>query len=191
VTHSSHIIVIVALLSLGTACRQDMQDQPKYKPLGENRFFPDGRNSRPIPAGTIALDELNDNDAYHTGVSNGAFVDSIPAQVDAKLLERGRDRFDIFCSPCHGRLGDGNGMVAQRGVRAPADFHTDRLRSVPPGYIFQVITNGYGAMGDYGDQVPVDDRWAIIAYLRALQMSRDASVADVPADARSQLGSTP
>lgn len=184
-------IVVLALSSLAVACRQDMQDQPKYKPLGQSSFFLDGRNSRPIPANTVALDELNDSDSYHTGVSNGMFLDTIPAKVDVALLNRGRDRYDIFCSPCHGRLGDGNGMVAQRGVRAPANFHTDRLRSVPPGYIFQVITNGYGGMGDYADQVPVDDRWAIVAYIRALQFSRDASVNDVPAGARGQLGVQP
>jgi mono/diheme cytochrome c family protein len=185
------IIVVLASVVLCTACRQDMQDQPKYKPLGENTFFPDGRNSRPIPANTIALDELNDTGAYHTGMSNGTFVDTIPAPINVKLLNRGHDRYDIFCSPCHGRLGDGNGMVAQRGLRAPANFHTDRLRSVPPGYIFQVITSGYGGMGDYADQVPVDDRWAIVAYIRALQLSRDASLSDVPADARAQLGVQP
>lgn len=165
-----------------------MQDQPKYKPLGENRFFADGRDARPIPAGTIARDELNDTDPFHTGVANGAFLDTIPETIDTQVLERGRDRFDIYCSPCHGRTGDGNGMVAQRGVRAPANFHSDRLRSVPPGYIFQVITNGYGAMGDYGDQIPVNDRWAIVAYLRALQLSENATLNDVPPDARGQLG---
>lgn len=185
------IVAIAAAVSFCTACRQDMQNQPKYKPLGENRFFPDGRDSRPIPANTIAIDELNDNDSYHTGMSNDAFLDTIPAAVDAKLLNRGRDRYDIYCSPCHGRLGDGNGMVAQRGVRAPANFHTDRLRSVPPGYIFRVITSGYGGMGDYGDQVPVDDRWAIVAYICALQYSHNASINDVPPDARSQLGAQP
>jgi mono/diheme cytochrome c family protein len=181
----------LAALALCAGCRQDMQDQPKYKPLGENRFFPDGRDSRPIPANTIAMDELNDDDPAHTGIENGAFIDTIPAGIDVKLLSRGRDRYDIFCSPCHGRLGDGNGMVAQRGLRAPANFHTDRLRSVPPGYLFQVITNGYGGMGDYGEQIPVDDRWAIVAYIRALQYSRNASVSDVPADARAQLGAQP
>jgi mono/diheme cytochrome c family protein len=169
-------------------CRQDMQDQPKYKPLGQNTFFPDGRDARPIPAGTIARGDLNANDAYHTGASNGVFLDTIPVAINLNLLNRGHDRYDIFCSPCHGRLGDGNGMVAQRGLRAPANFHTARLRSVPPGYTFQVITNGYGGMGDYGDQIPVDDRWAIVAYVRALQLSHDASLNDVPANARAQLG---
>jgi mono/diheme cytochrome c family protein len=185
------IWAVLVALSFCTACRQDMQDQPKYKPLGENRFFPDGRNSRPVPANTIAIDELNVDDPNHTGVQNGAFIDTIPATINVQLLNRGRDRYDIFCSPCHGRLGDGNGMVAQRGVRAPANFHTDRLRSVPPGYMFQVITNGYGGMGDYGDQVPVDDRWAIVAYIRALQYSHNATINDVPADARAQLGVQP
>lgn len=188
---TASIAVVGALAVICVACRQDMQDQPKYKPLGQNSFFPDGRDSRPIPRGTIARGDLNDTDAYHTGASKGVFLDTIPAAIDVSLLNRGRDRYDIFCSPCHGRLGDGNGMVAQRGLRAPADFHTDRLRSVPPGYIFQVISDGYGAMGDYGDQIPVDDRWAIVAYVRALQLSRDASVNDVPANARGQLGVQP
>ena len=187
-THKTAMIIAVVTLSFGTACRQDMQDQPRYKPLGESKFFADGREARPIPAGTIARDELNDADAFHTGVSIGAFLDSIPTQIDTKLLERGRDRYDIYCSPCHSRTGDGNGMVAQRGFRAPANLQTDRLRSVPPGYIFQVITNGYGAMGDYGDQIPASDRWAIVAYVRALQLSRNATLDDVPADARTQLG---
>ena len=184
---------ILLLLLLTAACRQDMQDQPKYKPLGVSRFFADGRMARPIPAGTIARDELNNTDSFHTGSENGAFLDTIPLKVDSKLLHRGQQRFDIYCSPCHGYTGDGNGMVAQRGLKIPADLHTDRLRSVPPGYIYQVIKNGYGAMGDYGDQIPVNDRWAIVAYVKALQLSRDATVNDVPADQRGELiaGSQP
>ncbi len=180
-------IAIFLLLLLTAACRQDMQDQPKYKPLGTSRFFADGRMARPIPAGTIARDELNNTNSFHTGAENGAFVDTIPLKVDSKLLHRGQQRFDIYCSPCHGYTGDGNGMVAQRGLKIPADLHTDRLRSVPPGYIYQVIKNGYGAMGDYGDQIPVNDRWAIVAYVKALQLSRDATVNDVPAEQRREL----
>lgn len=183
----SSIAMLAPLLLLTVSCRQDMQDQPKYKPLGANRFFADGRDARPIPAGTIARDELNDTDSFHTGEANGAFLDAIPLKVDSKLLHRGQERFDIYCSPCHGRTGDGNGMVAQRGVKIPADLHTDRLRKVPPGYLYQVIKNGYGAMGDYGDQIPVNDRWAIVAYVRALQLSRDASLNDVPPDQRGPL----
>jgi hypothetical protein len=173
------------------ACRQDMQDQPKYKPLGASRFFADGRDARPIPAGTIARDELNNNDSFHTGEKDSEFLDTIPLKVDSALLHRGQERFDIYCSPCHARTGDGNGMVAQRGVKIPADFHTDRLRSVPPGYIYQVIKNGYGAMGDYGDQIPVNDRWAIVAYVKALQLSRDATLSDVPVDQRGHLETQP
>ncbi len=183
------VISVVAIPLLFTAaCRRDMQDQPKYKPLGESRFFADGRDSRPIPAGTIARDELGDNDPVHTGSAGGTFLETIPLPVNAALLQRGQDRFNIFCSPCHGETGNGYGMVRQRGFWIPANLHTDRLRSVPPGYIYQVIKNGYGAMPDHGDQIPVDDRWAIVAYLRALQLSRDANISDVPPDARQQLG---
>jgi mono/diheme cytochrome c family protein len=165
-----------------------MQDQPKYKPLQKSDFFADGRSARPVPANTVAWDELNDNDPEHTGESNGAFLDTIPLPVNEALLQRGHERFDIVCSPCHGRLGDGNGMVARRGFRIPADLHTDHLRQVPPGYIFEVITNGYGAMPEHRDQIPVDDRWAIVAYIRALQLSRNARISDVPAEAVNELG---
>ncbi len=164
-----------------------MQDQPKYKPLAASTFFADGRSARPIPANTIARDELNDNDAFHTGEANGAFLDTIPLPIDLKLLERGHDRYNIFCSPCHGEVGDGLGMIARRGFQIPANLHTDRLRSVPPGYIYQVITNGYGAMPDHRDQIPARDRWAIVAFVRALQLSRHATVADVPTAERGQL----
>lgn len=169
------------------ACRRDMQQQPKYLPLQPSRFFSDGRSARPVPAGVVATDELDARDSFHTGMANGTWLATIPVPVDAALLHRGRDRFDIFCSPCHSRLGDGHGMVAQRGVKQPANFHTDRIRREPPGYIFDVITNGFGGMGDYADQVPVRDRWAIVAYIRALQLSRSATVADVPPEVRARL----
>lgn len=188
---TSSLIAAVLLCVCATACRRDMQDQPKYKPLGENRFFADGRDARPIPAGTIARDELNDNDPMHTGADKGVFLATIPMPVTMDLLRRGRDRYNIFCSPCHARTGDGNGMVAQRGFRAPANFHDARLRAVPPGYIYQVISNGYGAMGDYANQIPVSDRWAIVAYVRALQLSRDATLSDVPQQMRQQLEARP
>lgn len=170
-----------------------MQDQPKYKPLGENKFFADGRDSRPIPPGTIALDEANAADPVHSGADNGAFLTTLPITINVQTLDRGEDRFNIYCSPCHGRLGDGDGMVHRRGFWIPPTLHTDRLRSVPPGYLYQVISNGYGAMPDYRDQIEVADRWAIVAYLRALQYSRHASLADVPESARSSLneGSKP
>lgn len=189
-THSLIFAMFFGVL-VTSACRQDMQDQPKYKPLAPSRFFADGRSARPIPAHTIARDELNDNDSFHTGEINGAFLDTIPLPVNLQLLERGHDRYNIFCSPCHGEVGDGLGMVARRGFQIPANLHTDRLRAVPPGYIYQVITNGYGAMPDHGDQIPVRDRWAIVAFVRALQLSHHVTLADVPRAEREQLNKTP
>lgn len=172
-----------------SACRRDMQDQPKYLPLQASAFFVDGRASRPVPPNTIARGHLNDNDAFHTGADNGTFLNTIPLPITKPLLERGQQRYNIYCSPCHGELGDGNGMVARRGFKIPANFHNDRLRQAPPGYLFQVISNGYGAMPDYADQIPhVEDRWAIVAYIRALQLSRNATAADVPQGEKSKLG---
>ncbi len=182
--------LVLAALVMAVSCRRDMQDQPKYKPLGQNHFFADGRDSRPIPPNTIARDELSDNDSIHTGSNASGFLETIPLPVNIFLLERGRDRFNIYCSPCHGQTGDGYGMVRQRGFWIPANLHTDRLRSAPPGYIYQVIKNGYGAMPDHGDQIPVKDRWAIVAYVRALQLSRNADLSDVPPKDREQLANT-
>lgn len=186
----SYIVASLAVAIL-TGCRRDMQDQPKYRPLRASAFFNDGRSARPIPAGTVATDEADSADSIHTGYTNGTWAATIQVPVDEALLKRGRERFDIYCSPCHGRLGDGNGMVAQRGLAAPMNLLSDRVKREPPGYIFDVITNGFGAMGDYGDQVPVHDRWAIIAYIRALELSRSGTLADVPVEARAQLGGTP
>jgi hypothetical protein len=179
--------IVGAAMLLTAGCRQDMQNQPKYKPLGVSAFFADGRASRPIPYGSIARGELDDNDSFHTGTVNGDFAESIPLPITVALLRRGEERFNIFCSPCHDRLGTGNGMIAQRGFKAPADLNSDRVRQEPPGYIFQVITNGFGAMPDHRDQIPVRDRWAIVAYLRALELSRKATLDDVPPQFRNQL----
>ena len=166
-----------------------MQDQPKYIPLEASNFFVDGRSARPIPPGTIARGHLNDNDSFHTGAENGTFLNAIPMAITKPMIERGQQRYNIYCSPCHGELGDGNGMIAKRGFKIPANFHNDRLRQAPPGYIFQVISNGYGAMPDYSSQIHnVQDRWAIVAYIRALQLSRNANVADVPPEEKSKLG---
>ena len=168
-------------------CRRDMQDQPKYKPLQASRFFVDGRASRPLPGGAIAIDELNEVDSVHTGAVHGQFLAQIPIPVNKALLERGQERYNIFCSPCHGYLGDGNGMIARRGFKWPANLQSDRLRAAPPGYVFQVISNGYGAMMDYSAQIHVNDRWAIVAYLHALQLSQRATLNDVPQPRRSEL----
>lgn len=181
---------LVALLALA-GCRLDMQDQPKYKPLAASTFFIDGRSARPIPPGTVARDALNDTDVVHTGADGKGFATTIPVPVDQALLERGQERFDIYCSPCHGYLGDGDGMVARRGFKIPPSLHHERVRQAPPGYIFQVITNGYGAMGDYGDQVPPEDRWAIVAYIRALELARGATMADATPEGQAQLEAQP
>jgi mono/diheme cytochrome c family protein len=168
-----------------------MQDQPRFKPLQGSRFFADSRSARPVPAGTIARDELNDTDVFHTGLSNGVFTAQFPVPITKKLLLRGQERYNVFCTPCHGFLGDGNGMIAKRGFKWPANLHSDRLRNAPPGYLFQVVSNGYGAMPDYRHQIPPGDRWAILAYVRALQLSRNATLADVPAAGRTQLEKNP
>lgn len=179
-------LLLLCVLLTGS-CRQDMQDQPKYKPLAESRFFADGRAARPIPEGTIARDELTSEDSFHTGVDDHGFLTNIPETIDGTFLMRGEDRFNIYCSPCHGRIGDGDGMVHRRGFWIPPTLHTDRLRAVAPGYLYQVIRNGYGAMPAYAGQIPIRDSWAIVAYIRALQLSRHATLADVPAAKQANL----
>jgi hypothetical protein len=176
---------LVAFLT--PACRQDMHDQPKYQPLEASDFFADGRASRPLPPGTVARGHLNDDEHLYSGKSGKSFAETLPFPVSPALLVRGQERFNIFCSPCHGRLGDGEGMVVRRGFRHPPSFHIERLRQAPVGYYFDVITNGFGSMQDYSAQVPVKDRWAIVAYVRALQLSQHATLGDVPEDARKQL----
>lgn len=179
--------VSLAFLLLA-ACRQDMHDQPKYIPLRPSQFFADGRSERPLVDGTVARGHLNDDDAYFRGLGpDGKPTDQFPFPVTKDVIQRGQERFNIYCAPCHDRLGNGDGMIVRRGYRKPPSYHIDRLRSVPNGYIYDVITNGFGAMPDYAAQVAPRDRWAIVAYVRALQLSQNASVNDVPADARGQL----
>jgi mono/diheme cytochrome c family protein len=179
--------VCLAAGLLLAGCRQDMHDQPKYKPLARSDFFADQRASRPLVEGTISRGHLREDTLRFTGKTDGKPVDLFPYPVTAEVMARGRERFDIFCSPCHGRTGAGDGMVVQRGFRRPPTYHQDRLRQVPAGYIFDVITNGFGLMPDHAQQIPVDDRWAIVAYVRALQRSQQASVADVPPAERAGL----
>src|SRR5262249_20337435 len=148
-----------------------MQDQPKYIPLRPTDFFGDNRSGRPLIEGTVARGHLNDDTAFYTGKGpDGKWVTEFPFPVTKDVILRGQDRFNIYCAPCHGRLADGNGKVAQRGFRHPPSFHTDRLRQAEVGYLFDVITNGFGAMQDYSAQIPPHDRWAIIAYERALEL---------------------
>lgn len=180
-------VILAFGITLGFACRQDMHDQPRYKPFAPSSSFGDERSARPLVPGTVARGHLRDNPAYDQGKSGKAFVETFPVTVDEVLVRRGQQRFNIYCSPCHGQTGRGNGMVVQRGYRRPPTFHQDRLRAQPPGYFFDVITNGFGAMPDYAAQISAQDRWAIVAYVRALQLSQYASVDDVPAAHRHEL----
>ncbi len=170
-----------------SGCRQDMHDQPKYVPMRESTFFTDVRSARPLVEGTVARGQLHEDELLHTGKANGADATVFPFRVDATVMARGQQRFNVFCSPCHGRTGQGDGMVVLRGYRRPPSFHTDRLRGVPVGHFFDVITNGFGAMPDYAVQIKAEDRWAIIAYLRALQLSEHATLAEVPPSERDKI----
>ena len=164
-----------------------MHDQPRYKPLGESTFFSDARSARPLVSGTVARGQLREDALLYTGKVDGADATVFPLTVDDTVMARGRERFDIYCSPCHGRTGIGDGMIVRRGYRRPTTFHQDRLRDAPVGHFFDVITNGFGAMPDYAAQIKAEDRWAIVAYIRALQLSSHASVADVPPADRERL----
>jgi mono/diheme cytochrome c family protein len=164
--------------------------QNKQAPLSENDLFSDGASSRPLVPGTIPRGHLREDGAFFTGIENGKWVDKIPVAITEDLLKRGQDRFDIYCSPCHGRIGDGHGMIAQRGFqlkRPVGNYHTDRLRKMPVGHFYDVITNGYGAMYSYASRVEPQDRWAIVAYIKALQLSQHGSVNDLDATERQQL----
>jgi mono/diheme cytochrome c family protein len=167
---------------LASGCRQDMARQPKQRPLSPSAFFEDGRSERSLVEGAVYRGQLEEEALGATKDSN-----VFPLPVTRELLERGRERYGIFCSPCHGLQGDGNGMVALRGFRHPPSYHIDRLRQAPVGYFYDVIINGFGVMPDYAAQVPPRDRWAIIAYVRALQLSRNAPAADLPANLRERL----
>lgn len=184
------VLLLVALAGglLSGACRQDMHDQPRYKPFAQSDFFHDDRSARPVVEGTVARGQLRGDARFYAGKdAAGGFLDEFPLPVDAALVARGQERFNIYCAPCHGQTGRGDGMVVRRGYRRPPTYHQDRLRDAKPGYFFDVMTNGFGAMPDYAAQVPVRDRWAIAAYIRALQLSQHATIEDVPLDKRGQL----
>jgi len=175
----------VASLIFGGGCeylRQDMANQPKNRPLSPSEFFGDGRSERPLVENAVAHGAIADDELFVPKDSN-----NFPLTVDLKLLGRGEERYNIFCSPCHGLQGDGNGMVAMRGMKRPPSYHQERLRQVPNGYVYDVITNGFGQMLGYSAQIPLRDRWAIIAYIRALQLSRNMKAADLPAELRERL----
>lgn len=167
-------------LVVSAACRQDMHDQPKYRGLRSSAFFADGSSARPLVEGTVARGTLQEDEAFFTGKIDKVAVKELPFAVDAQVLNRGQERFNIFCGPCHDATGSGNGMVVQRGYRQPPSFHIDRLRQADAGHFFDVMTNGFGVMPDYKAQIAPRDRWAIVAYIRALQLSQHAAASDVP-----------
>ena len=172
--------ILCGALSLAGCDMQDMYKQPKYEPLQKSGFFGDDRSGRPLEPDTVARGELRTNTVVYTGKAGTNLVAEIPVPVTRDLLVRGRERYDIFCSPCHDRTGSGNGIIVQRGLRPPPSYHIDRLRQAPIGHFFDVMSNGIGAMQDYAAQVTPEDRWAIAAYIRTLQFSEDATPADVP-----------
>jgi len=166
-----------------------MHVQPRYNPFDPTDFFEDGQSARMPVAGTFPRGDLTTGpeEFLYTGKVNGVLADALPFPVSREVLDRGRERFDIYCTPCHGLSGDGDGMIVQRGFRRPPSFHVDRLRTAPAGHFFDVITNGFGVMYPYDYRVAPSDRWAIVAYIRALQLSRQASISDVPAAERKKL----
>jgi cytochrome c553 len=177
-----------ALLMSVSGCRQGMYNQPKAKPLSESLLFPDGTSARPLVPGTIPREWHGDEPAFTGKTSDGKMLTALPVPLTRELLDRGRARYDIYCAVCHDRTGSGRGMIVQRGFPSPPSFHVDRLHSAPIGYFFEVISNGYGAMYPYASRVKPADRWAIAAYIRALQLSQDARLDDVPPEERAKLG---
>lgn len=177
----------LALLALA-GCRQDMQDQPKFIPLRPSTFFDDGRSERPLIDGTVARGHLNDDVAFYTGMgTDNKPVDTFPFPVTKEVMDRGQQRYDIYCAPCHDRTGSGNGMIVRRGYKQPPSYNSDTVRQLANGAIYDVITRGFGAMPDYAAQIPPRDRWAIVAYVRALEASQSATINDVPAEERTKL----
>jgi cytochrome c553 len=174
------IVAVSAAAIMLTACRNDMHNQPRYKPLAATDFFGDGRSARPTIEDTVARGQLRLDPAHYTGKMNGKDIDYIPIVITKADVERGQERFNIYCSPCHGRLGNGHGMIVSRGLRQPPSYLDQRLVDAPIGHFFDVMTNGYGSMYSYASRVAIDDRWRIASYIRALQTSENAS-ADVAA----------
>ncbi len=185
------LFIAVSLAALSSGCRLDMHVQPRYNPYDPSPFFADGRSARQPVAGTVPRDAVLADDSGSGGESVAAQSDAFPFPVTRAVLDRGRERYNIFCAPCHGLAGDGDGMIVHRGFQAPPSYHIDRLRSAPAGHFFEVITDGFGAMYPYGYRVPPRDRWAIVAYIRALQLSRQANIAAVPEPERLKLMSAP
>ncbi len=177
---SLSLVPLAFCLLTAAGCRQDMHNQPKYRPLRASALFADGASARPLVEGTVARGLLQEDEAFFTGKTGNKLVAELPFALDEQVLARGEERYNIFCSPCHDATGSGRGMVVQRGYRQPPSLHDERLRTVEAGHFFDVMTNGFGAMPDYRQQLNARDRWAIVAYIRALQLSQHASGAEIP-----------
>lgn len=180
---ASALLSAASVVAAVSGCRQEMYDQPKYEPLEASTFYSDNRASRPFVDGTVARGSV----APVAPAGADALVTALPMPLTIDLVRRGRERYDIFCSPCHDRTGGGQGMVVRRGYRPPPSLHVDRLREAPIGHLYDVITRGFGAMPDYAQAIPPEDRWAIAAYVKALQGAQHASIEDVPAEERVRL----
>ena len=167
--------------------RQEMYNQSRFEPLEKNTFFADNRSSRPWIKGTVARGHLRTDAHLYTGMVDGKPAETFPFPITRDVILRGRERYNIYCSPCHGQEGDGRGMVVRRGMKQPPSYHIERLQNETPGYFFDVMTNGFGAMYSYASRIKPRDRWAIIAYIQALQLSQNATLDDVPADVRQRL----
>jgi cytochrome c553 len=185
------MIFLMPMTIILSGCRRDMFNQPKSNPLRESDFFPDGAASRLIPPHTVARGDLENDDAFFTGMIGTNLVTTFPFPITREVLERGRQRFEINCVPCHGETGEGNGVVVARGFPRPPSYHLDRLRMAPIGHFFDVMTRGYGVMFAQAERVTPEDRWAIAAYIRALQLSENATAADVPASEMAKLQTAP
>jgi hypothetical protein len=180
---------MLCLVALSGCDMLDMYDEPRFEPLEASTLFDDGTSARPLVAGTVARGDLREDEGFYSGKVDGKYVTTLPVDLDEPLLLRGQERFNIYCSPCHGRVGDGNGMIIERGFRRPPSFvSTDRLLDTPVGHFYDVISNGFGAMPSYASRVAPHDRWAIVAYIRALQRSQNGSVDDVPLELRDKIG---
>lgn len=171
---------VIAAAAPGCKIRQNMYDQPKFEPYEATDFFGDRRSARPLVDGVVPVGQLREDEHLYTGRVNGELVNEMPFAITADLLERGQERFNIYCAPCHDEVGAGNGMVVQRGYKQPPSYHIDRLREMPVGYFYDVISNGFGVMASYAYQINPRDRWAVVAYIRALQLSQHAVVTELP-----------
>jgi mono/diheme cytochrome c family protein len=186
-----HVAVVVFAAAALAGCRQDMHNTPRADPLRES-LFAKGVSSARLPVeGTVARGTLKDDAGFFTGMEAGTEANALPFALTAAVLDRGEDRYNIFCAPCHGVSGRGDGMIVRRGYRQPPSLHIDRLRGASIGHFYDVMTNGFGAMPDYRGQMSPRDRWAIAAYLRALQLSQHATAADIPAEERQKLSQAP